>query len=56
MYQEFVPALRSDQPNSRRVARDYEAMLAFSSFSTALTEFPTLLTAALSCSGETPNF
>jgi len=38
------------------VVRDYETTLAFSSFSTALAEFPTFLTAALSCSGETPNF
>jgi hypothetical protein len=36
--------------------RDYEVTPAFSSFSTAFAEFPTFLTAALSCSGETPNF
>jgi hypothetical protein len=36
--------------------RDYEVTPAFSSFSTAFAEFPTFQTAALSCSGETPNF
>jgi len=51
----------TDRGSQRRrasagVALDYEVTTVFSSLSTAFAEFPTFLTAALSCSGETPSF